>query len=654
MFQLALLAVGLAGISMPGSTSTRPSPSDLKSYDAIQAKAGRDPAAQVKLALWCEAHGLSPQRVRHLARAVLLDPANVTARGLLGLISFRGEWLSPERAGAKWKADEALTAKLAAYNARRDALEASLDPTKRGGTVDRRKAARAHEQLGLWCRQQGLQAEATAHFSTAVQLNPYRDATWRHLGYVKHNGRWMSRAQITEENQEADAQRQADRRWEPLLKKWKGWLGDKSRRGEAEAALAHVTDVRAVPLIMRVFGNGSPENQAVAVSTLAHVEGPAASKELARLAVFAGSELVRYAAIGALRGRPLRDFAGPLVEMIRSPARYQIQPVQGPGTQGALSVETPRFRLLRTYDAPPVFALSPNFRGYIGYDANGMPLIAGGRDLERLGTSPFVANSPMLPVLEARTLQMLAAANLKAVATQQQIVADVKEIEASNEEAHALNGRIIPVLESLAGASGLKDDENAWQSWWYDQLGYRYEPPPQVQIVQSAEPQLPPPRIYSCFAPGTPVLTREGSRPIEAIRVGDHVLSQDVSSGRLDYQPVLVVHHSQPAKTLRITLEDGQTLLPSVYHRFWRAGRGWAMARELASGDSLRNLGGVVQVISVEDGQNEPLYNLTVAQNRSFFVGQGGVLVHDNTLPEARLKPFDAPPTLDTAPSRVK
>ena len=49
-------------------------------------KAGKDPQAQVKLALWCEAHGMNGERVKHLAQAVLSDPKNAwTARGLLGL-----------------------------------------------------------------------------------------------------------------------------------------------------------------------------------------------------------------------------------------------------------------------------------------------------------------------------------------------------------------------------------------------------------------------------------------------------------------------------------------------------------------------------------------------------------------------------------------
>ena len=132
---------------------------------------------------------------------------------------------------------------------------------------------------------------------------------------------------------------------------------------------------------------------------------------------------------------------------------------------------------------------------------------------------------------------------------------------------------------------------------------------------------------------------------------GDLVLSQDVATGALEFRPVVVVHHNPPNHTLRITLSDDEILFASVYHRFWRSGKGWAQARELKPGDTLRSLGSTVRVVSVEPGSVEPLYNLDVAQNRSFFVGNGNVLVHDNTLPPARHALFNAQPNLRGGPA---
>jgi hypothetical protein len=71
------------------------------------------------------------------------------------------------------------------------------------------------------------------------------------------------------------------------------------------------------------------------------------------------------------------------------------------------------------------------------------------------------------------------------------------------------------------------------------------------------------------------------------------------------------------------------------------------MARELKPGDVLRTLGGRARVEKVEPDATQPLFNLDVTGNRSFFAGASTLLVHDNTLPDHRLKPFDALPVLD-------
>jgi hypothetical protein len=149
----------------------------------------------------------------------------------------------------------------------------------------------------------------------------------------------------------------------------------------------------------------------------------------------------------------------------------------------------------------------------------------------------------------------------------------------------------------------------------------------------------------SCFAAGTLVRTLSGPRPIEDVQVGDRLLTRDTESGALSYQPVLVVHHNPPSKTLRITLEN-EAIVSSVFHRFWRAGKGWAMARDLQPGDVLRTLSGQARVVSVEEDQVQPVFNLDVAENQTFFVGQEGALVHDNTVPSPRDRRFDVPPTL--------
>jgi len=146
---------------------------------------------------------------------------------------------------------------------------------------------------------------------------------------------------------------------------------------------------------------------------------------------------------------------------------------------------------------------------------------------------------------------------------------------------------------------------------------------------------------------GAPI-TLTGPRPIETLKVGDEVLAQDVTGGGLGYRPIVAVHHNPPSKTFRIAV-GGETIVSSEFHRFWKAGQGWVLARDLRPSDRLRTLGGVARVESIEEGPVQPVYNLDVAEDADFFAGKLGALVHDNTLPDLRIVPFDAPTPLASA-----
>ena len=94
-----------------------------------------------------------------------------------------------------------------------------------------------------------------------------------------------------------------------------------------------------------------------------------------------------------------------------------------------------------------------------------------------------------------------------------------------------VNGRVAAILETSFSAPGLKDDEIAWHQWYFDKVGYSYTPPPKVTITRTAPSLFPAPSLISCFAGGTQVRTLDGPRPIEEVRPGEQVLSQNVETG---------------------------------------------------------------------------------------------------------------------------
>jgi hypothetical protein len=625
-----------------------PSAEDMAFYQGAQAKAGRDPDAQVRLGLWCEAHGMPVERARHLALAVLADPAHAVARALMGLVADDGIWRRPEEVARRAREDAGLAARLADYNARRARAA---------------KTADAQWRLAQWCEEQGLSAEATAHYTAVTRLDPGRDAAWKKLGYKKHDGRWMTQEQIDGVKADREAQAKADKHWAPLLEKWKSWLRDKSRRADAEAALAGVTDPRAVPAIGKVFGLGGANDQIRAAQMLGQIDSPGSSRALATLAVFAASPEVRRTAAETLRRRDPRDFAGFLVGLLRKPIKYEIKPVGGPGSPGALFVEGEKFNQRRIY-APPAppslarfFSDSVPFGPYAQSQYDDPWTAFSALAYQRAQAAALMGLRSPIGTIDVTTLavqqDLLIARNaieaqVAATSAQQQLAGDVATIETFNNQARATNEQATSILRDVTGADK-GDDPQAWQVWWADQLGFTAETPsqsPKPTVTTNVPLAYLPsyaPRLHGyCFAAGTPVRTLAGEQPIETIQVGDRVLTQDVETGALGFQPVVALHHNPPHETLRIRLGD-EAIVVTPLHSFWRAGRGWTKARDLKPGDAIRTLGGIARVADVESAGVQPVFNLDVARNRDYFVGHQAALAHDNGFVRTPPNPFDAP-----------
>ena len=183
-----------------------------------------------------------------------------------------------------------------------------------------------------------------AHFTIVTRLDPARESAWKHLGFKKYNGKWMSESRIAAVQAEAEAQRQADRRWQPLLERWRAGSATRPARPEAEARLAEVSDPRAVPAIWAVFGSGNSAQQRVAAGLLAQIDGAGR---------VAGPG--RPAGPGEVAGDPSRPrprSSPPRPSRVRRPPdrtrprplKYEVKPVGGPGSPGVLFVEGERYQ----------------------------------------------------------------------------------------------------------------------------------------------------------------------------------------------------------------------------------------------------------------------------------------------------------------------
>ena len=343
-----------------------------------------------------------------------------------------------------------------------------------------------------------------------------------------------------------------------------------------------------------------------------------------------------------------------LIGMIRMPFKYQVRPVDGPGSTGVLFVEGEKFNVERVYRSMPV---DPSLVAQVAANARPNTPLMVENQLSlpaNIGLDPFgylaaqvasTASSSRELRNGLNQLQQVRQAN-QAVA--QTLAQDVQRIEAINDQINTLNARLLPIVESASGQKFGAEPEK-WKSWWTDKLGYAFQAsqpatkPTFTDIVDASSWSA----SLECFGEGTLVHATGGPKAIETIRAGDRVLSQNVSTGELTYQPVMVVHRNQNAATVRIGV-TGETIVATGIHRFWKAGKGWTMARDLKAGDRLRVLGSVVQVNSVVKDKPQTVFNLDVALNRDFFVGSQGFLVHDSNFVKPELEPFDEDRDLET------
>jgi hypothetical protein len=421
--------------------------------------------------------------------------------------------------------------------------------------------------------------------------------------------------------------------------------------------------------------NGDGVDQASAVPVLGRLDGPASARALAMVAVFARSTEAARAATETLKLRDGRDVIGLLISLIRKPINYEVRPVNGPNMPGELYIDGERAITRRVYlpdqIARDLSRVPPRiFTGDVPFDPFGpQNLFLLAQSQNGAGMTAQVG-SPSAPGHNRAVAVAPAAVNAQGQAArrdieigtrltriqqalaygQEQLNNDVATLEALNAATSRGNDQVMPVLYALTGQD-LGASPEDWKAWWADERGYVYDRPsvprakPVVTQVVPNPYQGPVVVHHSCFAAGTPVKTLEGPKPIEDVRVGDQVLAQDVKTGRLAYTPVVAVYHNKPAPTFRVKAA-GVSIVATGIHRFWKAGHGWTMTRDLKPGDVLRTVGGTARVEAVDSDSVQPVYNLEVAESHSFFVGGPGLLVHDNGVVQPVSKPFDAPADL--------
>jgi RHS repeat-associated protein len=161
-----------------------------------------------------------------------------------------------------------------------------------------------------------------------------------------------------------------------------------------------------------------------------------------------------------------------------------------------------------------------------------------------------------------------------------------------------------------------------------------------------------------CFTVGTIVKTSTGDKNIEDIIVGDWVWAYDDSTGITELKQVLQLHKYTRDAIYKIYV-NGEIIETTSDHPFYVGGK-YIEAKKLVSNHKLKlQIGAEVAIDSIViiEGERE-VYNFTVDDYHTYFVGIDGVLVHndpcDYGLNMLKTHPISGNPSSRTVADYVK
>ena len=135
------------------------------------------------------------------------------------------------------------------------------------------------------------------------------------------------------------------------------------------------------------------------------------------------------------------------------------------------------------------------------------------------------------------------------------------------------------------------------------------------------------------------MLLADGTRlPIAELQAGDLVWTTDPETGESTAQPVLETRASYGDKhlftiTAQTALGEPDTFTATAGHEIWVEGKGWTSVDHLTVGDQLRGAtGGILTIQRMHDRgwlSGHTVYNLTVANTHTYYVGTNEQLVHN-------------------------
>lgn len=611
----ALLASPSPCAAKPDSDEAAPAPAEAKARQLVQQ------------ALAAEAAGQLPERRRLLAAALVVDPDSSPARWQSGQVRFRGQWRSLAEVEKLLRNDP----RLADYRRLRDSLDAELAPE-------------GHRSLARWCDENGLSDEARYHWAMVLNSNYEDREAQAALAVRPYNGSLLTDEQIADIEARRKKFRQDLEDYAPEFRKLVRDVasGDTSLHDAALAKIRAIRDPAMIPAAEQVISIESVSKKKgplarlsqsdrrrivvelhnALLGALGDMHQPEATIDLLNYALSTSWPEIYTAAVDAIRLRPETEYIPRLMAELAAPIEAQFDMTVG--IDGSMEYFEQLYQPGPERDRILVRGISHVVQWTNRVDRSPPP-----------GTNTRRVESGLLgsAAASAGSAQTTAAA-----------------VEAKNDAIARRNKQVAKLLNDLTGNKGDRSPQEWWDAWSnFNELSLADEEPETTYDYQYTPTYLPgfayyPPPLpvppsrpgrRSCFVAGTPVWTREGKKPIEEVRAGDFVLSQDPATGELAYRVVVGATLRTPSPLMQIDL-PGESIKTTRGHRFWVSGHGWEMAKLLKPGMSLHGVDGSVEtrnVVALAATERAEAYNLIVDGFHTYFVGDNKLLVQDNGCP---------------------
>ena len=140
--------------------------------------------------------------------------------------------------------------------------------------------------------------------------------------------------------------------------------------------------------------------------------------------------------------------------------------------------------------------------------------------------------------------------------------------------------------------------------------------------------------LSPCFVAGTKVLTKDGLKNIEDIKIGEYVYAINLDTNEKELSKVTDTIKTQNNKIYEVTLENNEIIKSTERHEYYVLDKGWVKSYDLKVGDILSSTTkGRLKIKNIViKTYDKPVntYNLTVEGNHNYLVTEYEVLVHNS------------------------